>query len=116
MSIGSFLTKIRKQTAVYWGPGTPDGKGSFSFPSPVEVDCRWEDKAMEFVDRDGNQAVSSSYVIVDQEMAEGGYLKQGDLDSATPDSPIGDEDAHMIRKFNVIPDLRNTAYLYEAFL
>lgn len=116
MSIASFLRKIRKQKAVYWEVSGPDGYGNYTYEDPVEIDCRWEDISEKYVARGGDEKISRSVVYVDRSMKEGSYLKKGELDSATLDSPIDDADAFQIMRFSDVPDIKNQANLYQAYL
>ena len=116
MSIASFLTKIRKQKAIYWAKTGDDGFGGTTFAAPADVDCRWSDVSEKYVDDTGVERVSVSSVIVDQTMITGGYLKLDELDSATPDSPIGVVGASPIRKFMIVPDIKNTVNYMKAIL
>lgn len=116
MSIGSFLRKIRLQTAIYWKTNGSDGYGNKLYDSPVEIDCRWEDVDEVMHDENGEMYVAKSMVIVDREMARGDWLMKGELDSTIPDSPIGETTAYEIRKFMAIPDIKNKAVLYEVIL
>lgn len=116
MSIASFLTKIRKQDAVYWGAPVDDGQGGFTWAAPVEIKCRWENISDLFIDDNGEQAVSKAEVIVDRIMEIGGYLWLGELDSTIPSDPMDLEEAYKIRSFESIPDIGNNIKVYTAIL
>ena len=46
---GKGIEKVAKrfcvETAVYWGNPQNDGYGGFTFDTPVEIKCRWEEKS-----------------------------------------------------------------------
>ena len=58
-----------KQTAVYWGPATPNGYGIDTFPAAVEMKVRWDDTMQDFVNDTGD-VVSSSAVILTATVVE----------------------------------------------
>lgn len=116
------LTTMLKQTAVYWAPADPstDAYGRPLFDDPVELNCRWEDVAMEYVARDGETSVSKSVVYVASDVVVGGLLMEGVIedteDSAFPDDPKDADGVEEIRRFDKLPNLKNTAYLRTAIL
>jgi hypothetical protein len=113
----SIISRMRRQKAIYWEFLSGDGMGSGTFSQPVEISCRWEDISESFLDRKtGNETLSNSRVFTDREVTIGGFLKLGELDSATPDSPIGVDGANEIRAFLKTPNLRASQTLYEALL
>lgn len=116
MSIASFLTKIRKQSAIYWAKVGSDGYGGTTFAAPVSIACRWSDVAEKYMDENGVEKVGRSSIIVDRAMTVGGYLQLGTLDSATPASPIGVEGAYEIKYVSDTPDLKISAYYRKAIL
>ena len=116
MSISSFLRKIRKQKAVWWESTGADGMGSYSFNSPVEIDCRWDDIQTEYTDVNGDVRVSKARVISDRELYIDDFLKLGSVTGSTPSTPIDEDDAFKIRSFNKIPDLKNNTTVYIAYL
>ena len=72
MSITGFLTKTCTQTAVYWGYPHNDGQGGFTYDSPREIKCRWEDRNETFVAPNGDEAVSKSVVYVLEDLEQEG--------------------------------------------
>lgn len=79
----SLLRRLLKQTAVYWPPSTA-GHDAFGNPirsNPVEVACRWEEKAEEFIGPDGEKETSRAVVFLDTDVAVRGLLYLGTLDS-----------------------------------
>lgn len=108
----SLIKKMRKQKAVYWARGNPDVFGSFAFLEPVEIDCRWEDTAQEFLSPLGETLVSRSMVHVDRVMFPGDRLKLGELESSDANPNEGFE----IRRFDRLPNIKATEYLLTAYL
>jgi len=107
----SLIRRMRRQTAVYFARGSPDVHGEYAFLSPVEIDCRWEDTSQEYLDGKGETRTSNSIVYVDRVMFPGDRLLLGELDSNTDI-----KDAFEIRKFDRLPNLRNTEVLLTAYL
>src|SRR5690554_523382 len=110
------ITRMRKQKAVYWEPtGRVDRNGNPVFEDPVEIDCRWEDVSELFLDENGNQQVSKAKVYVDRDVKLRGYLKLGEIYGIS-EGPLKYSDVHTIRRFERLPNLRNTETLRTAIL
>lgn len=107
----SIITRMRKQTAVWWQRTGRDVTGDPSFADPVEIDCRWDDKQELFVDVNGDEKISRATVYVDRDMSPGDWLKLGELESSTPDDPRDTTGAWEMRDWNKMPNLRATEYL-----
>lgn len=113
----SIINRMRKQTAVYWAQGAPDDEGQTSFSSGVEIECRWEEKAEEFLDDQMEKQVSSSVVYVDRDMRPGDFLILSDLESLDSETvPKSNTGAAIIRGWAKIPNLKNTQQLRIAYL
>lgn len=109
----SYITRNLKQTITYWGPGTPDGLGGNSYPSPVKIKGRWEDRTTLFTDRSGNEKRSSARVYVNQDVTLNGYLYLGNSTAADPTTVV---DARLILDFRKVPNLRATEYERRVLL
>jgi len=115
---------MRKQKAVYWalrsaetGGADWDDYGHPQYTAPVEIDCRWEEKSVEFIDPDGTQLISRAVVYVDRDMRVGEMLWLGTLiDVPTPDDPPANTGAGEIRQYEKLPTLRATQFLRTVYL
>lgn len=115
----SLISRVRKQTAVYWSQGSRgvDVHGRPKLLGPVEISCRWDDVSKEFLAADGTRQMSNSEVLVDRRMKVGDYLFLGTLTDLTNASvPKENKGAFEIRRFDDTPNLRNTENLYTAYL
>lgn len=112
----SIIAKMRKQTAVWWERGSPDRYGKFAFAAPVEVACRWDDTAQEFLAFNGEKRVSRAVVYVDRIMKPGDRLMRGDLESDTAEDPLTLNEAFEIHRFDQNPNIKATETLLTAFL
>jgi len=118
------ITRMRKQTAVYWPLASSDSGGDdfddYGQPIvtiPVEISCRWEDVSEEFIDAKGTRQVSRSKVYVDRDVDVGGILLLGTEDDITDLTNIKEnEGAWEIRRFDRLPNLKTTEYLRTAWL
>ncbi len=121
----SLITRMLKQTAVYWPLAAMESAGGDSFDNygqplvtdPLEISVRWEDRAEEFLDAKGARVLSNAVVFVSQDVDIGGVLMLGELTDITDaDVPKENENAWEIKRFDKIPNLRNTEFLRTAYL
>lgn len=120
MSINTFIRRLLKDTAVYWGGPVKDGYGKYaSFDAAVEIPCRWSDATELFTDARGMEYVSKAVVLVGQDLDEEGYLFHGtlnDLNSQEIVDPENIENAHVIKRFTKIPDIKSRQFVRKAHL
>lgn len=119
------ITKMRKDVCVYWalqlndsGGQAYDGYGQPQYQAPVELSCRWEDVAKEFVGPTGTKETSQSIVYVKSDVDVAGMLFHGslvDLDdvNANPRTVAG---AWEIRRFDKLPTLKYIEHLRTVYL
>lgn len=113
----SLITRMRRQKAVYWArSATANRFGVFTFSSPVEIECRWDDSAQQYRDENGEEALSNAVVYVDRDMKQGDRLKKGEMESDTPDDPMELLDSYEIKRFDDTPNLKATESLRTAYL
>lgn len=111
------IRKMLKGYAVYWSPsGGVDEFGRRLFGEPVEVRCRWEGRAEEFMTGSGEKALSKARVYVDRDLETLGVLWEGRLSQAVRDDPFANTDAWEVRRFERMPDLRYKDVLRTAYL
>lgn len=118
------ITTMRKQNAVYWAPLLdPDGQPQYDrytqrrYDTPVQIKCRWEDKVEEFLDSNQEKQISNAKVYVDRDVLVGGMLRLGTLASIDfPDDPRENTGVYEIRRYEKMPNLRNTEYLRTVFI
>ena len=120
----SIISRMRKQTAVYWALASLDSGGvafdDYGQPmltDPVEIECRWEDKVEEFIGPDGTKMISRAVVYVDRDVDIGGVLMLGEEDDILDeDNPKENNGAWEIKQFSKIPNFRATEFLRTAYL
>jgi len=119
----SIITKIQKQTAVYWAPSSVTEFDAFGKPvviDPVQLKCRWDEVNEEFVAPDGTRQVSRAKVFIESDVELGGVLMLGTLTEAEAsgfaDDPKEEDGAWEIRAFRKIGNLKATEFLRIAFL
>ena len=113
MNVGKYL----KQTAVYWSCSGTDGFGKPTHGIPVDVSCRWNYLAKEFIAADGTKTVSSCVVTVNQDLDIGGVLLLGELDSnVDQDHPMENEGAYEIQQVKKTPNRKATKFAQEVYL
>ena len=116
MRISNRLT----DTAVYWAPGSPDGYGGQSFPVPVEISCRWVNKATKYITQAGEEKVTKSIILSETELELGGYLYESDLDSTISSSeeedPTTIHNTHEIMAMEDEKDVKGNLVVYKYML
>lgn len=105
------MPRLLKQDATYWGPPADNGFGGGTYPAPVALKVRWEDKTALFIDANGKEAQSTSQVLVGQDLQLGGYLFLG-TSTATSPAP----GAREIRGLEKIPNIKANKFLRRALL
>ena len=120
MGIEKFVKSVCVQPAVYWGNPVADGFGGFTFDDPVEIKCRWEDKALIFTDSTGIERMTDALIMITQDLDVLGYLYLGVLSGLTDEQktdPLKVEDARQILAFEKVPLLRSTkAFVRQVFV
>ncbi len=121
----SIIKRMRKQTAVYWSQSGVDAYGARQYNAPIEIDVRWDDKASQYVNKEGEQVASRGTVYVGIDVKPGDMLLKGILiadssssgtaDILTPEDPK-EAGAWEIQQFASIPNLRNTETLRICYL
>lgn len=112
----SVITSMRRQKAIWWRRTTADEFDHFIYADPIEVTCRWEDVAGQYLNAKGEVAVSQSVVYVDRAMKEGDVLKRGPMESHISSNPRDEEDTFEIKSFEELPDFSARETLYTARL
>lgn len=126
------IQRMLKQVAVYWAPAGVDRKGQQTFAAAVEVPCRWDEQTEQFLDHNGNVALSKAKVYVGVDVQELGAVW---LSSATADDPagtalaqltsptspfantgVGGKKAMEVRRFERFPNARNDNYLRTVYV
>ncbi len=113
-----YLTRNLKQTAVYWGSPQAGAHGGNTFAEPIEISCRWEDKQELIIDYHGDEIKSMATVYTDRVVVNGGFLMLGsfdDLDSSAG-TPEDNDNAHEIKMFESLPNVKATAFFRTAWL
>jgi len=119
----SLITRMRKQTAVWWPLTTDSGEVQFDnygqpiHGDPQEIDVRWEDKTEEIIGVDGTVVTTRSKVFVGEDMSVGDVLFLGELtDLTNEDNPKANSGAYEVVQFSKTPNLRATEFLRIAYL
>ena len=132
------LEKAYVQTAVYWGNPVTDGLGGYTYDSPIEVKCRWEQKQEVITEQKGpgahgEEIISTAQIYVLQDMSEGEVLYLGSKDEFSDvvwddgttwddariwaEAPNAIENAFKIKKFEKTPVYRSTSnFLRKVYL
>lgn len=113
----SVITKVLKQTCVYWEPNAVDDFGGASYLSPIELSCRWDDLIQEIIGQTEDKVISKASVMVSQDVKVGGVLFLGTLDDVTDFiDPKQNENTGEIISFARIPNFKATEFVRTAYL
>ena len=102
------------QDITVWEPAANDGFGGFTFPAPTLIKGRWEQKQELFKDADGEEQMSEAIVYVDTDVSVGQYIAEGDQTAIVDPETL--PNAHRIKQYVKIPDLRQNEYERKAIL
>lgn len=131
MGIAAYIRSKEKQTAVYWGTPSNDGRGKYTFGVFEEIKLRWEDEIENFakdsrsrirIDKDGREYRANATAYTSQLPTGGwdldGFLYLGTLSSLEGvTDPYTIDGAWEIKQINVIPSLNDPSQkLYEIHL
>lgn len=115
----SIITRMRRQTAVWWPEASTeqDRFGQPQVTTPVQISVRWEDISEEFIDSNNTRQLSNARVYVDRDVSVGGILMLGKLTDITDAvNPKENVNAWEIRRFEKLPNINNTEQLRTVFL
>lgn len=117
MGIIKFIDKVSVQTAVYWGSPVDDGAGGQTFASPVEIDCRWENKNQIVVTKDAKERTVDVIVLTNATMVVGGWLHLGTLASLASDEVIPQNvtEAYEILSKRKVPLFRSSTKFVKTY-
>lgn len=109
--IERFIQSVCVQTAVYWSKGVNDGFGTRKYGTPVEIACRWavEKEVMKTADR--KELISTSGILVTQDLQEEGLVWLGTLAELTTmqkNNPLSIVGIEEIRAFEKVPMIKST--------
>lgn len=115
-----FIYRLLKDTAVLWlraANGASDDYGQPVVMTPVEIKCKWQEVAKEFIDHTGTRQVSAAVVYVDRDVLIGSLLKWGKLSDLTDLSvPKNNAGVFEVRQISKEFNIRNTEALRTAYL
>ena len=120
MSILNFIKRVCVQPAVYWEPSGYTGFGSAEYHEPREIMVRWDDVAEKITNNNGEEVVSRSRLLVQEQLAFKGYLWLGELKDVTIEKRFDPrllEDAYEIQRTLKTPLFRSVyKFVYEVYL
>ena len=111
MGIPEFIKTVCVQTAVYWSNPVADGYGGFTFGTPVEIPCRWDETTALVMDARGQEIVSRATILVTQDLEVDGVLWLGflrDLTATQRGNPKSVEGAYVIKRIDKTPLFKST--------
>jgi len=113
----SVITKVLKQKCVYWAPDAVDVFGQPTYSVAVELDCRWDDVQQQIIKNDGTMVISKAEVMLSADVAVGGVLMFGLLESIMYlNEPTRNNGAFEILKFDKNPNFKCTEFVRTAYL
>jgi len=120
------ITRMRKQQAVWWplksaesAANDHDRFGQPQSADPVQLTelVRWEDVTEEFIDANGTRVFSRAKVYVGRDMQPGDVIMLGTIASIVNTShPKENVGAWEVRRYDELPNLKNTEVLRTVFL
>lgn len=101
-------TSNLEQTAILWPPTGIDKYGEKIIGTPEEIDVRWVNSVMDFVDDFGTSIKVDTAIVTDRSIESGSLLYLGTLEEWYGTGSSGDSDRLMVVKSQkTVPDMRN---------
>lgn len=101
------------ETLTYWARTGTGGTGEPTFAAPVQINCRWEDKAVLFRDAYGVERTSKAIVYPAQALALQGWIYLGTSAAADPRTVTGAFEVMQTGRSN---NLGGTLTLHKVYL
>lgn len=114
--MAGFWRDFLNQYCVHWKKNGVDEFGQPEFDSPVELKCRWDEMAEQFIDASGSGEVSKAKVMLESDFSLGDYLWFGRLSDEPDDSPLGAQGCWEVRGAEKTPNIDADDTLYIAIL
>lgn len=103
-------TSNLEQTAILWPPSGIDKYGEKIIGTPEEIDVRWCNSLIDFVDDFGTSIKVDTAIVTEQRIESGSLLYLGTLEEWYGVGSSGDSGRLMVAKIQkTIPDMRNRA-------
>lgn len=110
------ITRIQKQTMVYWPYTGADLFGQPTYGTAAQMTCRWDDMVKQVFGTDGSPVFSKIELVTRRRLEPKGLVWKGTLATFSaalrPDISTG---VHEIIAASSTPNFRNTETLYEAW-
>ncbi len=110
--------EVMQHSIVYWPP--QDDSDEFGNPvlgDPIQINGRWTEEIVEFIDSDGTTVTSQAQLIVDRDLKQSGVVMLGVLaDIIDFDNPKENEGAWEILKWLKTADFDGVLYLREVMV
>ena len=118
--IGRLISKSA-ETVVYWAPlPGSDSSGRPLYDTPVEIDARWQDSTINFINQKGETQVSKAQVFpVEDDLALKGWVWRGaktSIPAVNLRRPYLIAGACEIASWQKIPDIVKKDYLRKAIV
>lgn len=115
------ISRLLKQTIVYWAPGATDVHGDTAWSTGEELTGRWEDINEVVTNKEGKDELASSVVYLngDETVVMDGRMYLGelaDLSSSQDDDPRIVATAQRIISIKKSPGVRNRDTLLKIWL
>ena len=119
----SVISRMRKQTCVYWPPKGDesggldfDAFGNRQWGTPYEMTCRWSFKRENIIIAKGVTYQTRAKVFTELDVRPGGVLYLGRLTEVDQSDPKSNDGAWEVVAFEKIPNFKTTEYLRKAWL
>ena len=110
--------EVMQHSIVYWPPeDDADENGNPVLGDPIQIDGRWTEALVGFIDSDGSTVLSQAQLIVDRDLKQSGVVMLGVLADITDfDNPKENKGAWEILKWLKTADFDGVLYLREVMV
>jgi hypothetical protein len=108
----SFLTFGQTQQMTIWVKTGVNGYNKSTFASPVQRDCRWEDRTTRIQVAEGQEITARSRIFLSEDVALGDYIAFGVVAGS---DPLEIPAARPVIDFRKTPSLDGTDFERKAY-
>ena len=106
-------TALLSTTITIWETPVNDGYANFSYSTPTQVSCRYQNDRQNLIDDLGMEFVSTAVIYTTQQLALNTWVYKGTTSTANPQNV---DEAYRVRKIYTTSTPTDSIIVYKAIL